>query len=361
MADESVISQTVELGEVDSTEGSAPTLADKLLRLGRALSVELAIAWFAIASLLLIRPLTSITGWGTDAVLYAASARAWLTGGDPWHTSIVMSGTNQTVFFGAPPTDMILYAPFAWLPAQVVGILWVILDVLAVLFIVRRLKKPLWWLLFPPAVEASVVGNPEPVMLALLVAGWPVLNALAPLAKPYAAAGLLAERRWRALAVAAGIGAACMVILPWPTYFAELREIVATLRGQLHYGDLSAWGLSVGGIPIFVPIAVASLVVLGWRRAWWLAVPVLWPMAQWHYAVIAMPVLGPVAGLGFSIPIPGATTVTVVALALMTLPKWLRDAAAVRRQASTDAGVSGRHRLGYLLATSIGAPRRRQP
>ena len=98
--------------------------------------------------------------------------------------------------FGAPPPTLLLYVPFAFLPSTGDAFVWLGIDLLAVAFVIRRLHLPWWWVLFPPLAQAIVPANPEPVVVACLVAAGPVANALAPLVKIYAFAPLIGERRW---------------------------------------------------------------------------------------------------------------------------------------------------------------------
>jgi hypothetical protein len=246
---------------------------------------------------------------GDDAILYAAAARAWLTGGDPWRTWIEWGSDRHLVFFAAPPPTLLFFAPFAYLPAPTVAAAWVILDTAVLLLVVRRLRLAWWWCFFPPAVSAVTVGNPEPVVLGLLVLGGGRLAVLAPLLKPYAVAPLVGERRWRDLALAACLVVATFIFLPWGRFLSDRDLLQRSL--VLQNADLSATA-----VPWLIPFALIGLAALGWRRAWWLAVPVLWPLSQLHYATITLPAISTITGFGFSVPIPGAPAVAVVAQAL---------------------------------------------
>ena len=162
--------------------------------------------------------------------------------------------------------------------------------------------SPLW--------EGLLSGNPEPLVLACLVAGSDWAACLAPLGKVYAIAPLAGERRWKALALAAVVMACTAVVLPWARFIADLTEVSATLTAQ-------AANLSAFSVPWLLPVGVLGLASLGLRRAGWLAVPVLWPHTQLHYAATALPEMSPLLAVGFSLPIPGAPAVAVAAQALV--------------------------------------------
>ena len=274
--------------------------------------------WFLLSSLRLIYLAFTFLLPGGDAVLYAKAADAWLTGGDPWQQGIVWGSYGKIIYFGAPPPTLLAYIPFAFLPAPVVAAFWMIADACSVVLIVRHLRYPLWWCFFPPAVETTMMGNPEPVMLALLLIGGGRLAAFAPLLKPYAVAALIAERRWRTIAAAAILGCAVAAFLPWGPFLKDAASIRDALVAQ-NYADISVFGQ-----PNLLPFALFGLYMLGWRRAWWVATPVLWPASQYHYAVIAMPALTPMLGVGLALQFQGSAALSVFAVGYVI---WSRKAA----------------------------------
>lgn len=285
-----------------------------------------AVLWFGFYSVWTTYWAVVAGDLGGDGRLYTMAASAWLAGEDPWRTWVDWHGGGAgRIYFGAPPPTLLFFAPFTPLPPEVAGLAWVAIDAVAIVAIVRRLKLPWWWLLFPPGVVATVAGNPEPVMLALLVLFRGRLAALAPLLKPYAAIPLAGERRWRSLLVAAAILVLTAVLLPWGTFLAELDRVRAVLEDQA--ANLSAWAY-----PVLIPASVLALASLGLRRAAWLAVPVLWPSSQIHYALVSLPVVAgvPLLAVAFSLPLPGAPAVGVICLAAWLL---LRRMAVRRRQA----------------------------
>ncbi|HYK94633.1 MAG TPA: glycosyltransferase 87 family protein [Candidatus Dormibacteraeota bacterium] len=261
---------------------------------------------------------------GSHAVIYSDAARAWLTGADPWQV-----GPPLAIFAG-PPTMLLPFAPFAFLPHEFTRFGWVGIDLAISIWAIRRLGLPAYWLAFPPLFEAIVLGHPEVLVLGLLVVGRDAkarfaapMAGLAVLVKPYAALPLLAERRMTALVVAAAATAATILFLPWARFLDELPGIGANLARQ-NVGD------STYGAPLLMAIAVIALAALGPRRALWLAVPVLWPYAQPIYKVMSIPVMPAVLAVLWALPVPGLTLASVVGLAVLTLierrralPPWL--------------------------------------
>ena len=90
-------------------------------------------------------------GLGSDAVLYYGAGANWLAGLNPWDAFGTFAGTHY--HFSAAPTAAILMAPFSFIPVSIFVPAWIGLQAAAAVFVVRRLKLPIWWLLFPPIVE----------------------------------------------------------------------------------------------------------------------------------------------------------------------------------------------------------------
>jgi hypothetical protein len=219
---------------------------------------------------------------------------------------------------------LLLFAPFTALPPDLTRLIWVAAMFLVAVWVVRRLGLPGYWVAFPPMFQAIFLGHPEVLVVALLVVGGP-LSGLAAVIKPYASAPLLAERRWSALLVAITVVLITAPFLPWATFIADLPAISANLVRQNH-GD------STFGSPFLMAIAILALVSLGARRALWLGVPLLWPLAQPMYKTASLPALSPFLAIAWSIPVPGLTLVGVVIEAIVLrlavrrpLPPWLID------------------------------------
>jgi len=225
-----------------------------------------------------------------------------LDGGDPWAVGIP-GGT-----YAAPPPSLLPFLPFAYLPEIATQLIWVALNVLAALYLIRRLRLKPWWLLFPPLVLAVVGGGSALPLVALLVRGGAAAEAGAVLGRVYSAVPLLLLGRWRSLLLAAVVVVVTAPFLGWDRYLGDFSRIMATLRDQ------SGGGNSALAVPVLIPVAIVGLFLLGRRKAAWLAVPALWPNAQEYYAVIALPVAAsvPFASLAMATPLtPGIIAVGV--------------------------------------------------
>ena len=265
-------------------------------------------AWFATISAIRLSVLVSLSGPGYDGMLYRDATVRWLAGGDPW------SATTGYALFGAPPPTLIAMLPFALLPEALARIALVGLGVAASVWLIRRLRLPLWWLAFPPLVDGMYIANPHVFVVPLLVAG------AAPLAifvKVYAGAVPALLLRWRALLVTAILVIATVPFLPWASFIQRWPQVSAALASQSGGGGLSALAT-----PRLLPIAIAAALYLGRTRLAWWAVPAFWPYTQWYYSSMILPVATPLAAAALAVPVQGATTVGIV-LAAVELA-WLR-------------------------------------
>jgi hypothetical protein len=248
------------------------------------LAIDASVAiWFAVISATLafgpaFKGQEVRLGW--DAIVYSHAAQALLAGSDPWAVEIF------GIHFAAPPPSLLPFVPFAWLPDIAVAAAWVAIALVSSIYAVRTLRLPWFWLLFPPIVLGVLAGSSAPLVLALLVRGGVAADAAAVVARVFAAAPLLVLGRWRGLVAAAVVAFVTLTFLAWPRFLDALPAIAATLSSQ------ASGGLSAVVQPLTLVIAVVSLVLLGRRRAAWLAVPALWPATQLYYASIALPVLG---------------------------------------------------------------------
>jgi uncharacterized protein (TIGR03382 family) len=228
-------------------------------------------------------------GLGFDAQLYVLAAERWLAGGDPW------SATLLGIRFAAPPPTLLAVTPLTLLPPSLIApIVMVVLLALAWLAI-RSLGLPLWWLAFWPITDSILVGNPDVAVLAALVIAGRRFDFLAPFGKIYAVVPMIADRRWRSIAVSALAMILTAPLLPWALYVAQFSALAASLEA------VSAT-TSVYGAPVLMAVAVVSLLVLGVRRAGWLSVPILWPWTQPHYMAISVPALSPTIAIAWSVP-----------------------------------------------------------
>jgi hypothetical protein len=271
-------------------------------------------AWFVAIDLLWITRLDIL---GIDAYHYQKAANAWLAGGDPW---AVTEGGG--IHYAAAPHTLLFYVPTSILPLAAAAAIWVILGLVASIWLVRRLGVPLWWLAFPPLVQSIWNGNPQTIVLALLVVGGSAAAAVAVLLKLYAAVPLLV--RPRALLVALVALVVLLPILPWRLYLDDGLGISGHLA--------TAWNGSAWRIPILLPPTVLALWILRRDGAEWYAVPAAWPATQFYYVAMALPavVRRPVLAAAFALPLPLVVPVSVMALAAHKVWREGRSALAIR-------------------------------
>jgi hypothetical protein len=259
----------------------------------------------------------SIGGWfGLDARVYRAAAAAVLAGHDPWRVTV-----DGLPFAGPPPT-LLMYLPAAFVPESVAVVAYTVLNIVAAVVLVRSLRLPSWWLLFPPISGSIIVGNPDVVVACLAVCGGRFAGLAIPI-KLYAAIPLLFERRFGAIALGAAV---CALTLPLvPMFMADAGVINGTFDAFAD-GRLSAWGS-----PLFVPTLIAILLMRA-RGGGWLAVPALWPHTQLHYACLALPALRgrPVVAIALSIGFVQLAPAAILAQAAWEL--WR-----LRRTRTTEA------------------------
>jgi hypothetical protein len=248
-----------------------------------------------------------------DARLYTDAARLWLDGGDPW-SAFVLDSTNHPFHFSGMPPTVLLSVPFTLLPAESASWTWFLISLVAAVVIVRHLRLPLYWLLFPPLVEGVLVANPHIATIALILAGsgW-----IAPLLKIYAVSPLVGERKWGTLAVSLALAA--VSVAAWPSLWLDYLGDVSASSGRLLAE--AAGGYSAFPTLPFLLVALVSLVALApiaFRSAGWLAVPAAWPATQFFYSTYAMPVMTPWLAITLSIPLhlipPAAIVVQVLAM-----------------------------------------------
>ena len=236
---------------------------------------------------------------GIDATIYYRGVVAWLDGTDPWAASLAVNG--YAYHYAGSPVTTVLMAPASLLGEQLFTYCWLGLTLAATVWTLRRLHFPLWWLLFPPIAEGLFSGNPQLVVLALLVANNSVASALATGLKVYAFIPLFGETRWRQIGIAVLFNAATILVAPglWLDYLRELGSISSRLEVE------SLQGLSAFYHPMLLAICVVALVLLALRdrrAAGWLAVPAIWPSSQFHYSTMALPVMSPLLAVLLAYP-----------------------------------------------------------
>ena len=262
-------------------------------------------AWFAGQTYMRIaRFVRDKVPLGQDIRIYYRGIQGWLHGGDPWAAQVVVDSHHAFSYAGSPVTTVLL-APSALFSEDQFTLLWLGLSALSALAIVRWLRLPLWWLLFPPTAEALFSGNPQLVVLMLLLAGASrpgvLADAIAVALKVYAVIPLLGERRLRRVGLALVLTLATFVVAPslWIHYAEQFGAISARLAQQSGNGYSAFYFPSLLG-----PTAIA--IVLLWRRdpkaAAWLAVPALWPSTEFHYSTFAQPVMTPLLAVLLAVP-----------------------------------------------------------
>jgi hypothetical protein len=268
-------------------------------------------AWFIAISAVRLSVLLPTTP-GYDGMLYRDATLRWLAGGDPWAIH-----PGEAVF-AAPPPTLLAMLPFAVLPEPVARIALVSLGVGASIWMIRRLRLPLWWLAFPPLVDGLYIANPHVFVVPLIIAG---LAPLAILVKLYAGAVPAIRFQLGALAVAAGVVVVTAPFLPWGLFIARWPQVSAALASQAAGGGFSVWAT-----PLLLPVAVIAAILIGRERLAWWSVPVFWPYTQWYYSSMAMPILTPIAAIALAAPVPGATTVGLVIAVVEVARRKERDA-----------------------------------
>ena len=236
---------------------------------------------------------------GLDARIYYRGVVAWLGGTNPWDAAVSAGGATYH-YAGSPMTTIIL-APAALLSEDAFTLAWMVLTWAAAIWTLRRLRLPLWWLLFPPISEALFSGNPQLVVLALILAdrSWPAAIGVA--LKVYAVIPLIGERRWRAIGLAVVFHVVTFAIAPglWLSYLDQFSAISSRLEYE------SIQGFSAFYFPALLAVTLVALALLLWRdrvAAGWLAVPAVWPASQLHYSTMALPVMSPLLAFFLAIP-----------------------------------------------------------
>jgi hypothetical protein len=252
--------------------------------------------------------------FANDGRIYAAAARTWLSGGDPWSARV------QDIQFAAPPPSLILATPLAWLPDDLAGPVSVVVAGVFAILAVRLARAQWWWLFSIPVVEGVFVGSFDLGAVALII--WAlreeglrgrIVGAIAaPLAKIYALVPAIALGRRSA--VIAGLAALIVTapLLPWAHYAERFPELMTVLAQQSGNGSGSPWSA-----PWLLPPTVIALALLGRRDGAWLLVPALWPASQAHYGVFMIPVGSPILALVVALPITAPGAVAVIALAIL--------------------------------------------
>jgi hypothetical protein len=266
------------------------------------------LASLSVDALFLAHYLDNKSYWFSDAELYWRATQAWIGGGNPWAVHV-----ENIRFAGVPPT-LLANLPLLPFGPDVARPFWAIAGLASWLLVIWRLRMPLWWLPFSPFVEAWLAGSPDVTLVALAVFG---CGAIAPVIKPYAVPGLLAVGRWKAVVAGALLALVTLPLLPWTAFLEQNVQIRATLDAQAMH--LAAWG----DWPVWV-LSLLALISLGPRLGLGLAVPVLAPATQLHYALFSVEAMRRSPWLALTLTIPGAAPLGTVAYAVARWwwPRW---------------------------------------
>jgi hypothetical protein len=256
-------------------------------------------AWFVVIDLLWV---AKPDVFGIDARHYQRAASEWLSGGDPW--SVTEAGG---IPYAAGPHTLLFYAPTSLVPLEVSIALWMAVGAVASVWLVRRLGLPLWWLLFPPLTHAIWNGNPQTVMLALLILGTGLAGGIAAALKLYALVPLAFHPR--RLLIAALVLVITLPLVPWQLYVDQGFGVGSHLA--------TAWNGSAWRLPILLPPTILALWILRNRGGEWYAVPAVFPATQFYYVSMALPaVVGkPLLAALLALPVPLMTPLVVIGLA----------------------------------------------
>jgi hypothetical protein len=257
---------------------------------------------------------------GFDAHIYYRGSAAWLAGQDPWATSAILGG-HPFNYAGLPPT-VILLSPLTFLPEEAFVWLWLVLSFVASIVVVRALRLPIVWIVYPPMLFGVMSANPNVVLLAVLLAGGKWGGAVASLIKIIAIPPLFGERRWSGLLLAVAAFGATVVLFPglWLSFLQQAGAVQNTINAQSD-GGFSAWGRPLVLIPTVVALIVLARIDL--RASAWLVVPALFPTSQYHYAMFALPV-DPFLAATMAFPLPLIAPIMTIAYTAVRLGVVMR-------------------------------------
>lgn len=263
-------------------------------------------AWFIVIDFAWIARLDVLA---IDARHYQRAAAAWLAGANPWDVA------ERGVPYASGPHTLLFYAPTNILPLDAAVPIWMLIGLGAAVWAVRTLDLPLWWLAFPPLAHAIWNGNPQTLVVAMLVASHPVASAGAVLVKLYAGLAILFRpRHWLVVSLALLV---TLPILPWQLYVEQGLGVAQHVSGTWNG---SAWRFPL----LLLPPTIVGLWVLRRSGAEWLAVPAAWPGTQFYYVSTVLPLVArrPILAALLAAPVPLMAPAVVIGLAAREL--WQR-------------------------------------
>ncbi len=264
-----------------------------------------------------------LSWFGRDFRIYRNAALELSAGRDPLAAFSAWNGVDW--HFAAPPTAAQLFVPAACLPEGVGVWLFLAGTVVALLLALRRLGLPWYWIAFPPVFEGLAAANPQILVTALLVVGGTAARAAAAGLKVYAVVPTVARREWRAVATIIAMLLLSVFLSPtaWAAYVGGYGDTVARLAHESQGGVSFAFALDPAVLPGGAGIALVGVVVLlvlvvairDVHAAGWLAVPLLWPAAEYHYATFAMPIARRISTWILAVPLVPTYLVGLIVLA----------------------------------------------
>ena len=91
---------------------------------------------------------------------------------------------------------------------------------------IRLLRLPWWWVLFPPFLDGAWNGNPQTLLVPLILVG---AGPIAAFLKVYAIVPIVLTLRWRALLVTGIALVVTAPFLPWASYLAQFGDLSEAL------------------------------------------------------------------------------------------------------------------------------------
>lgn len=292
--------------------------------------------------------------FGRDFRIYRNAGLELAAGRDPFGAFAPWNGVDW--HFAAPPIAAQAFVPFVLVPEWLGLAVFAVLSVAVLCFALRRLGLPLWWIAFPPVVEGLMAMNPQILVVGLLVVGGSWTSAVAASLKVYALIPMVARRQFKAVAILAASMVVSVAVSPgaWSEYIARYGEISGRLMSESQGGVSATLFLDPRVLPLGEGLAIVGIVavlvllvaVRDVRSAGWLAVPLLWPAAEYHYATFALPIARRTSTWILAVPLVPTYLVGLMVLAYeivserqplpvqerpVGLAEWLRTLTSARR------------------------------
>lgn len=188
--------------------------------------------------------------YGQDFGVWWTAARELLAHRDPYVTMRATQGVLAGLPFNYPLPTALLAMPFAWMPADVAGPVFLGLSCTLLAFVATR---EAWWPLWLFASGAMIMTVITAQITPLIAVGvfCPALAWLGVFKPNLGVALVVARPSWRILGIMVAIGAASLLVLPaWP-----LEWLRVAGRSPFHFSPIT----TPGGILLLAALAK-------WRR-----------------------------------------------------------------------------------------------